>query len=106
MKSLQGKGSIASSEYVFPSEPTWCMVMVHVHVESTVKNVKFSHPNEYSDIIKAKKSSSCSIYKGRISFYCQKSIENTWSAASIDETAHQVNSKAQTTVVLNIISHF
>lgn len=31
------------------------MVMVHVHVESTVKNVKFSHPNEYSDIIKAKK---------------------------------------------------
>lgn len=84
------------------------MVMVHVHVESTVKNVKFSHPNEYSDIIKAKKKSSyCSIYKGRInqSLYCQKSIENTWSAASIDETAHQVNIKAQTTMVLNIISH-
>lgn len=79
--------------------------MVHVHVESTVKNVKFSHPNEYSDIIKAKKKSSyCSIYIGRInqSLYCQKSIENTWSAASIDETAHQVNIKAQTTVVLNM----
>lgn len=51
-----------------------------------------------------KKSSYCSIYIGRInqSLYCQKSIENTWSAASIDETAHQVNIKAQTTVVLNM----
>lgn len=38
------------------------MVMVHVHVESTVKNVKFSHPNEYSDIIKAKKKAATAVF--------------------------------------------
>lgn len=91
MKSLQGKGSIASSESVFPSEPTWCMVMVHVHVESTVKNVKFSHPNEYSDIIKAKRKAATAVFT-KVELInlllLSEIIENTWSAASIDDTAH------------------